>query len=139
MPDLQFFAEIDSFMAEFVAQAEAFAPNIAGQVLEEIIDTGPYWSGRSKASWVTSVGEPVFYVAEDVAKKANALSAEDAKQRSMATLANIQNAPLGQTIIIANGNPYIDAINSGHSPGYEGWIDAAVNRFLGTLNVDVYY
>ena len=59
MPDTQFELALDQFLAEAMTEAEHFAPQIAEQLLVDILRGSPYWSGKSKASWVFSLNEAV--------------------------------------------------------------------------------
>jgi hypothetical protein len=138
--DLQKFeAEIDAEMNQYYQETLFFSKEIAQQLMQDILRGNPYWSGRSKASWVVSLNGPVSYVASDVAKKAGALSETEAEARSLATLASLASFQVGDTIHITQGNFYIALIEEGLHGSTPGFIAAAVNRYMGLGNFTVNY
>jgi hypothetical protein len=141
MPDQQFELELDRDAAHFFAEAQHFAPQIAEQVLSSLLDNGPYWSGRSKASWVASLESPVTTEAADVPKRPGGIAEGEARERAMATLANLLTFQVGQTIYLTQGTNYLELINSGAHPGSQnvGFIEAALAQFEGLIDLQVTY
>lgn len=139
MPDKSFETQLDAEFNQFYQEAIFFSENIAAQLLQDILRGNPYWSGRSKASWVVSLNGPIYYIADDVQKKPGAITAEDAEQRSLATLSSLSNFKVGDTIHITQGNSYIGLIEDGSHGSNAGFIAAAIARYEGLGNFSVSY
>ncbi len=138
MPDSNFELELDRFNAEFTAEAEAFAPQIAEQLLADILrQAHPYWSGRSMASWVVSLEEAVKQEQTHIPKKAGAISEEEARQISLNTLVNLGAFILGDTIFLTQGTEYLAWIEEGTWGSSPGFVAAAVSRYYGLVNLEV--
>ena len=137
MPDTQFELELDRFAAEFAAEAEAFGPQIAEQLLLDIFQNSPYWSGRSMASWRFSLGEALVEEATDVPKKPGGISAEEAQERSLASVANLASFALGETIFLTQATAYLGLIEAGTHGSSAGFVAAALVRYIGLIGVDV--
>jgi len=138
----KFERELDAEVNQHYAESLLFSKEIAAQLLADILRGNPYWSGRSKASWVVSLHGPVHYIADDVAKKPGALPESEADARAMATLASLDSFKVGDTIHITQGNIYIALIEDGvHgvASGHAGFIAAAVNRYQGRGNFTITY
>lgn len=139
MPDRSFELELDAEFNQFYQETLHFSTNIAEQILRDILAGNPYWSGRSKASWVVSLNGPVYYIADDVAKRPGAISAEEAEQRSLATLANLDGFKVGDNINITQGNAYIALIEDGVHGSNAGFIAAALARYEGLGNFSIFF
>ena len=139
MPDQTFEMQLDQFAREAAEMAAQFAPAIAEQILDEVLTTGPYWSGRSKASWTLSLDAPITIEAGDVPKKPGGISDSEARERAMATRANLTNFRIGQTIYLSQGTLYLELINSGAHPGSNnvGFVEAALAKFIGLVDMEV--
>lgn len=138
--DLQKFErELDAEVNQHYAESLIFSREIAAQLLQDILRGNPYWSGRSKASWVVSLHGPVHYIADDVAKKPGALPESEAEARALATLSSLESFRVGDTIHITQGNMYIALIEEGVRGTNPGFIAAAVNRYLGQGNFTITY
>ena len=136
----QFFTELDNAIAEFSQQAGAFAVQIATQLFQDIVNGNPYWSGRSKASWVISLNAPIEYIADDVPKRAGGITVSEAEERALATLVNLNGFLVGQTIYITNGNPYVEYLEKGRSKqAPDGFVALALTRYQGLGNFQVHY
>ena len=147
MPDKRFEAELDQFMSEFTQEASHFAPQIAEQLLTELIDTGPYWSGKLIASWVVSLNGPVDYSEDSIPNMKGAMPREQAKQAALSTPSYVKDATVGQTIFITNGAKshndiaYTPLVNAGEfgTGNYIGWIDLALVKFQGLIDAQVHF
>ena len=139
MTDHAFELSLDAEFNQFYQEVIYFSTNIAEQLLRDILVGNPYWSGRSKASWVVSLNGPIYYIADDVMKKPAAISEEEADARALATLANLQGFQVGDTIHITQGNMYIALIEDGVHGSSAGFIAAAVARYQGLGNFTVSY
>jgi hypothetical protein len=139
MPDLNFETQLDQFMNEFTEQAANFAPAIAEQLLVDILRAGPYWSGRSKASWTLSLGSPMTIEAVDVPKRAGGISEEEAEQTSLATMANLANFRLGEVIYLTQGTAYLEYIETGANQGSQhvGFVAEVLSRYEGLVSMEV--
>lgn len=138
MPDRSFELELDAEFARFNEEVLYFSKNIAEQLLRDILAGNPYWSGRSKASWVVSLGGPVEFIA-DVAKRKGAISEAVADQMALETLKSLENFQVGDNIFITQGNFYIAWIEDGTWGSNPGFIAAAISRYSGLGNFSIIY
>jgi hypothetical protein len=139
MPDRSFELELEAEFNQFYQETLHFSTNIAEQILRDILAGNPYWSGRSKASWVVSLNGPVYYIADDVAKRAGAISEAEAELRSLATLSNLVGFQVGDNINITQGNAYIALIEDGLHGSNPGFIAAALARYEGLGNFSIFF
>ena len=137
LPSEQFSLELDRFGAEFTSEAEAFAPQIAQQILLDIFQNSPYWSGRSMASWRFSLSEPLVEEATDVPKRPGGISAEEAQQRSLGSMTNLASFALGETIFLTQATIYLKWLEDGSRGASAGFVAAAVSRYVGMIGMDV--
>lgn len=112
MQDTQFLKELDDFMLEVNKECEEFGREITAEMLSDLTDQNALDTGRCTASWVASVGTPVYHDAKDITT-ANTMTRDEAKARSMATLSNLAAYKLGQPIFLSNGTDYISGIEDG--------------------------
>lgn len=135
----KFETELDAEFNQYYQEVVYFSKEIAAQLLRDILAGNPYWSGRSKASWVVSLNGPVVYVADDVPKRPGAIAAEEAEARSLATLSALDAYKVGDTIHVTQGNKYIALIEDGVRGSNAGFIAAAVARYTGLGNFTIQY
>ena len=135
----KFEAELDAEFNQYYQETMVFSKEIAAQLLRDILAGNPYWSGRSKASWVLSLNGPVYYIADDVAKVPGALPEMEADARALATLSALDSFKVGDIIHITQGNTYIAYIEDGIRGTSAGFIAAAVARYQGLGNFTVSY
>lgn len=137
MPDISFELSLDRSLTEFVEQAEFFATNLAEQVLLDILNNSPHWSGRSMSSWTLSLDAPIPFENTSVPKRKGALPQEEAKQISLDTVINIQGMRLGQTIFLQQGTQYLAAIEAGTHGSSAGFVAAAILKYEGLIGLEV--
>jgi hypothetical protein len=135
----KFEMELDAEMNQYYQETLFFSKEIAEQLLRDILRGNPYWSGRSKASWVVSLNGPIHYVADDVPKVPGALPETEADERSLATLGALASFKVGDVIHITQGNKYIAYIEDGVRGTSAGFIANAVARYIGLGNFTVTY
>lgn len=112
MANERFVHELDAFLVEVRRVCTEKALDIASNILEEITDVNALDTGRCTASWVANAGSPIFYEARDVTPLTR-ISREQAQERSMATMLNLADYTLGDTIHLANGTEYVSGIEDG--------------------------
>jgi len=135
----KFEMELDAEFNQYYTEVVYFSKEIAEQLLKDILAGNPYWSGRSKASWVVSLNGPVYYIADDVPKRAGAIAASEAEGRSLATLSALDSFTVGDTIHLTQGNIYIALIEDGVHGNNAGFIANAVARYQGLGNFSIQY
>lgn len=135
----QFELELDAEFNQFYQEAIFFSKEIAQQLLRDILAGNPYWSGRSKASWVVSLNGPIAYIADDIPKRPGAIAAEEADARALATLSALDSFRVGDTIHVTQGNKYIALIEDGVRGSNAGFIAQAVARYSGLGNFTIQY
>ena len=112
MANERFLQEIDTFREEVQRVCTEQALEVTSNILEEITDVNALDTGKCTASWVANAGSPIFYEARDVTPL-NRLSREQAQERAMATMLNLEDYHLGDTIHLANGTDYVSGIEDG--------------------------
>jgi hypothetical protein len=108
MANAEFIAELDAFEREIDTEIRRHVEAFIEEALMAICvgNTIVLDTGRSTASWVTSTGSPIFYIAIDVTPTSR-LDGVAATVRSLRTLDNLQGYKLGEPVFIANGNEYV--------------------------------
>ena len=111
-------------------QAEA-----AIEIRDELIRSGPNWTGWSRANWVIQENSPDRTPKESSGNPASAMADTDARAR---TIANKQTP--SPNVYLTNNVPYVPFLNADGSPsGSVGpmWIEAAVQTALPRITAKV--
>jgi hypothetical protein len=110
--DTQFSKELNEFKQQMIQECEQFSKDITHDILEEITDKNALDTGKCTASWVASIGNAEYQEALDVTPFSR-ITRGQAKERSMATLSNIESYKLGNTLYLSNGTSYVSGIEDG--------------------------
>lgn len=99
---------------------------VAFNISAELISTTPVDTGWARSNWVISIGEPISSPVGS--RDAVDQSAQADGQARMLVYDVMQGA-----VHITNNVPYIEVLNTGHSPqAPAGFIEAAIARGLAT-------
>lgn len=102
-----FALQIGEFAALAKDNAQQVVRKVAGDVLAKTVLRSPVDTGRFRANWVTSYGNPSYRTTAEVDR-----SGQGAILRGQST---IRRTPAGETIYILNSLPYAIPLEYGHS------------------------
>jgi len=115
-------SNLEAVMLALRAAIAQRVQRVAFSISAELVSTTPVDTGWARANWVISIGEPVsapFGSRESVDHSAQA----DGQARLL-----IYDLAAGD-IFLNNNVPYIEVLNTGHSPqAPAGFIEAAIDR-----------
>jgi len=102
-----FTLQIGEFAAQAKENAQQVVRKVAGDALAKVVLRTPVDTGRARANWVTTYGNPSFVATAKVDK-----TGEGTILKGQGT---IRRAPAGETIYILNSLPYAIPLEYGHS------------------------
>lgn len=102
-----FTLQIGEFAAQAKENAQQVVRKVAGDALAKVVLRTPVDTGRARANWVTTYGNPSFVTTAKVDK-----TGEGTILKGQGT---IRRAPAGETIYILNSLPYAIPLEYGHS------------------------
>lgn len=102
-----FTLQIGEFAAQAKENAQQVVRKVAGDVLAKVVLRTPVDTGRARANWVTTYGNPSTVTRNDTDRTGQA-----AILKGQAT---IRRATEGETIYILNSLPYAIPLEYGHS------------------------
>lgn len=102
-----FTLQIGEFAAQAKENAQQVVRKVAGDALAKVVLRTPVDTGRARANWVTTYGNPSFVATAKVDK-----TGEGTILKGQGT---IRRAPAGETIYIINSLPYAIPLEYGHS------------------------
>jgi hypothetical protein len=106
---------LEAFAHKIKLAPATITKRVAFELFGRIVEKTPVDTGRARASWNISIGEPDRSVAPEGQQPAmNRVSAEAKARTALATLT--ERGVLGDTVYITNNLPYIVALEDGHSP-----------------------
>jgi hypothetical protein len=102
---------VDAFGRSVKVQIDLIRRKMALEIFSRVVKRTPVDTGRARANWQVSVGEPIFEAIEDTDKKR--FGAGPGADRVMAADASMRNLPLDKSIFITNNLPYIVYLEDG--------------------------
>jgi hypothetical protein len=131
----EFQADLERFSKQLKVDLEVIIRKIAIDLLTKIVLRTPVDTGRARASWNLSAGEPDESTAPDGVR----LSASTAAALALSTRKNVQNAkPFSELIWITNGLPYILALEYGHSrQAPAGMVEVSIAELEAELQAEI--
>lgn len=102
-----FTLQIGEFAAQAKENAQQVVRKVAGDALAKVVLRTPVDTGRARANWVTTYGNPSFVTTAKVDK-----TGEGTILKGQGT---IRRTPAGETIYILNSLPYAIPLEYGHS------------------------
>lgn len=108
---LEFEGDLDKFAKQVGIDVDTVVKRVAFDLFERIVKKTPVDTGRARASWNISIGEPVFTVAPDGKSAMN-----EADIRAKAARALAAGRKLTEPVWITNNLPYIIVLEEGGYP-----------------------